>query len=155
LEEQVLEILDNLNHDKLAEKFNNRCTKKKLVLELQLKNLKQELSEATNTITKANTKLSMLILSDAEDSVISVITELISNKKNQSAQLQQQIAEKEAEISQLVESELANELLITNILKAKEIFKSATIPQKKAILQMLIRRIEVSDTNKCDIFLNI
>jgi DNA invertase Pin-like site-specific DNA recombinase len=155
LEEQVLEILDNLNHDKLAEKFNNRCTKKKLVLELQLKNLKQELSEATNTITKANTKLSMLILSDAEDSVISVITELISNKKNQSAQFQQLISEKETEISQLVESELANELLITNILKAKEIFKSATIPQKKAILQMLIRRIEVSDTNKCDIFLNI
>lgn len=155
LEEQVLEILDNLNHDALYEKYNNRCMKKKLVLELQLKNLKQELSEATNTITKANTKLSMLILSDADDSVISVITELISNKKNQSAQLQQQIAEKEAEISQLVESENTNEVLITNILKAKEIFKSATIPQKKAILQMLINRIEVSDTNEANIFLNI
>lgn len=155
LEEQVLEILDNLNHDALYEKYNNRCMKKKLVLELQLKNLKQELSEATNTITKANTKLSMLILSDADDSVISVITELISNKKNQSAQLQQRISEKEAEILQLVESENTNEVLITNILKAKEIFKSATIPQKKAILQMLINRIEVSDTNEANIFLNI
>jgi septal ring factor EnvC (AmiA/AmiB activator) len=148
-------VLDNLNHDSLYEKYNNRCTKKKLALELQLKNLSKELGEVNSTITKASTKLTNLILNDADDSVIGVITELISNKKNQGAQLQQQITEKETEIASLLESEVANESIIANILNAKNIFKNATIPQKKAILQMLIRRIEVSDVGEADIFLNI
>lgn len=155
LEEQVLQVLDNLNHDKLAEKYNNRCIRKKLALEVQLKNLKQELSSINTTITKANKKLTTLILSDAEDSVISVITELISNKNSEAAQLQQRIDEIDTKLQQLIESENANESLIANILKAKEIYKSAAIPQKKAILRTLIDRIEVTDTNKADIFLNI
>ena len=80
LEQQVLQILDSLDHDRLAEKYNSRCIRKKLVLEVQIKNYKQELSNINTTITKANNKLTTLILSDAEDSVINVITELISNK---------------------------------------------------------------------------
>jgi DNA invertase Pin-like site-specific DNA recombinase len=155
LESEILKVLDNLNHDSLYEKYNNRCTKKKLALELQLKNLSKELGEVNSTITKASTKLTNLILNDADDSVIGVITELISNKKNQGTQLQQQITEKETEIASLLESEVANESIIANILNAKNIFKNATIPQKKAILQMLIRRIEVSDVGEADIFLNI
>ena len=155
LEEQVLQILDNLNHDKLAEKYNSRCIRKKLVLEVQIKNYKQELSNINTTITKANKKLTTLILSDAEDSVISVITELISNKNSEAALLQQRIDDTEMKLQQLIESETTNENIIANILHAKAIYKNATIPQKKAILQMLINRIEVSDTNKADIFLNI
>ena len=155
LEEQILQILDNLNHDKLAEKYNSRCIRKKLVLEVQIKNYKQELSNINTTITKANNKLTTLILSDAEDSVINVITELISNKNSEAAILQQRIDDTEMKLQQLIESEVTNESLIANILEAKAIYKNATIPQKKAILQLLISRIEVFDTNKADIFLNI
>lgn len=155
LEEQILQILDSLDHDRLAEKYNSRCIRKKLVLEVQIKNYKQELSNINTTITKANNKLTTLILSDAEDSVINVITELISNKNSEAAILQQRIDDTEMKLQQLIESEVTNESLIANILHAKAIYKNATIPQKKAILQLLISRIEVSDTNKADIFLNI
>lgn len=148
-------ILDSLDHDKLAEKFLSRSAKKKLVLEVQVKNLKQELSNINTTITKANKKLTALILSDAEDSVISVITELISNKNSEAAILQQRIDETDTKLQQLIESEITNENIITNILHAKAIYKNATVAQKKAILQMLIGRIEVSDTDSADIFLQI
>jgi methyl-accepting chemotaxis protein len=47
------------------------------------------------------------------------------------------------------------EALIQEILNAKEIYKSATVEQKKAILNLLINRIEVADTDEVDIFLNI
>jgi hypothetical protein len=155
LEKQILQILDSLDHDALYAKYNNRCIRKKLVLEVQLKNQKQELSNITTTITKANTKLTTLILSDADDSVISVITELISNKNSEAAILQKRIDDTEIKLQQLIESENANETLIAATLKAKEIYRSATVPQKKAILRTLIDRIEVSDTNEADIFLQI
>lgn len=155
IESQILEVLNNLNHDALAEKYNNRCTKKKLALDLQLKNLHKELSEIKTTIIKANKKLTTLILSDADDSVIRVITELISDKNDQVTLLQQQITDKESEIQHLNESEAANESLIANILNARSIYKNASIQQKKAILHMLIRKIEVDDVDSVDIFLNI
>ena len=155
IESQILEILDNLNHEKLVEQYNSRCTKKKLVLEIQLKNLKQELSEINTTITKANAKLTTFILNDTDDSAIGIITELISNKNKKAAQIQQLVSEKEAEIQHLTESEAANEALIADILNACDIYKSAAIAQKKAILQLLISRIEVSDVNEADIYLNI
>ena len=155
LEKQILQILDSLDHDALYAKYNNRCIRKKLVLEVQLKNQKQELSNITTTITKANTKLTTLILSDADDSVISVITELISNKNSEAAILQKRIDDTEIKLQQLIESENANEALIAATLKAKEIYRSAIVPQKKAILRTLIDRIEVSDTDEADIFLQI
>ena len=59
------------------------------------------------------------------------------------------------ELESLKERSAYHESLIANLLNAKAIYKTASIAQKKAILNMLINRIEVSDTNDADIFLNI
>ena len=48
-----------------------------------------------------------------------------------------------------------DEALVREILNAKDIYESATIEQKKAILQLLINRIEVADVDSVDIYLNI
>lgn len=155
IESQILSVLDNLDHDVLYDKYNNRCGKKRIVYEMQLKNLHHETAEIKATIAKANTKLTAFILNDADDSVITAITDLISNKNKELEQLRLSIEEKEAQILKLHESDKANESLIANILRAKDIYKSANNSSKKAILQMLIRRIDVSDTNDADIYLNI
>ena len=47
------------------------------------------------------------------------------------------------------------EALIADILNARDIYKNAGIQQKKAVLQLLVDRIEVSDVNDVDIYLNI
>ena len=121
----------------------------------QIKNLRHEVAEIRTTITKANEKLTTYILSDADDSLISTITSLISNKNEELAQLQLSLVEKEAELSLLSEAEKTNEALIANILHAKEIYSSSSNASKKAILQLLIQRIEVTDTDSVDIYLNI
>ena len=155
IESEILSVLDSLDHNKLQERYNSRCGKKKLVIEMQIKNLRHEVTEIRTTITKANEKLTTYILSDADDSLISTITSLISNKNEELAQLQLSLAEKEAELSLLSEAEKTNEALIANILHAKEIYNSSNKASKKAILQLLIQRIEVTDTDSVDIYLNI
>ena len=155
IESEILSVLDSLDHNKLQERYNSRCGKKKLVIEMQIKNLRHEVAEIRTTITKANEKLTTYILSDADDSLISTITSLISNKNEELAQLQLSLAEKEAELSLLSEAEKTNEALIANILHAKEIYSSSNNASKKAILQLLIQRIEVTDTDSVDIYLNI
>ena len=155
IESEILSVLDSLDHNKLQERYNSRCGKKKLVIEMQIKNLRHEVAEIRTTITKANEKLTTYILNDADDSLISTITSLISNKNEELAQLQLSLAEKEAELSLLSEAEKTNEALIANILHAKEIYSSSNNASKKAILQLLIQRIEVTDTDSVDIYLNI
>ena len=155
IEAEFIDILNNLNHDKLQNKYNSRCTKKKVVMELQLKNLKNELNEVNAVISKAKNKLSTLILNDADDSTISVITDLINTKTKEADLLAEDIANKESEINKLIDSEIINESLINDILKAKDIYMGASIQQKKAILNMLIDRIVVFDTDTFDIYLKI
>ena len=155
IEAEVIDILNNLNHDKLYEKYNNRCTKKKVVLDLQLKSLKSELSEANTVISKAKSKLTTLILNDADDSAISVITDLINSKTKEADLLAKDISDKEAEVQKLNDAETTNESLINNILNAKHIYANANVQQKKAILQLLIKKIIIRDINDFDIYLRI
>ena len=155
LEEQILQILDSLNHDALLEKYNGRCTKKQAVLDLKQRELTTTLSSKKRALTLAQTKLEGYILDGAPDVTINAVSNVIANVSSELTDLEQQLIKINEDIESLQEQTNYHESLIENILNAKAIYKSASIVQKKAILQLLISRIEVSDTNKADIFLNI
>ena len=155
IEAKVIDILNGLDHTGLTQRYNSRCTKKKVVMELQLKNLKNELCEVNAVISKAKDKLTVLILNDADDSAISVITDLINTKTKEADLLAEDIANKESEINKLIDSEIINESLIKDILRAKDIYINADIQQKKTILQLLIDKIVIRDYEDFDIYLRI
>lgn len=155
LETQVLEILENLNNKKLIETYNSKKVKKELILELKIKNIEKEITENNNTIEKANKRLQEFILSEASEQVIQTVAELITNKKEEINSLNEEKHALELSYKKLIQAEKEKKMLINNILKAKEIYNNASFEQKKSILQLLINRIEVTDVNEADIYLNI
>ena len=155
IEAEVIDILNGLDHTGLTQRYNSRCTKKKVVMELQLKNLKNELNEVNAVISKAKDKLTVLILNDADDNAIAIVSELIKDNQTKEVVLLEDIANKESEINKLIDSEIINESLIKDILRAKDIYINADIQQKKTILQLLIDKIVIRDYEDFDIYLRI
>ena len=155
IESEVLKVLDELNHDKLQERYLMRCTKHKLVLELELKNVQHEINDCKTSITKANSKLAQYILDDSDDNLIMAISNLITTKQSELEQLELKKDEISARLNNLLNQEQHQEHMIANILEAKRIYTNASPEQKKAILHLLVNRIEVRDTDKVTIFLNI
>ena len=155
LEEQVLQILDSLNHDALLEKYNGRCTKKQAVLNLKQRELTNTHSSKMRAVQLAQSKLEGYILNGAPDTTINAVSTMIHNITNELTELEEQLNKVNKDIEALQEQTNYHEALIANILNAKAIYQTASIAQKKAILHMLINRVDVSDTNEADIFLNI
>ena len=155
LEEQILQVLDSLNHDALLEKYNSRCTKKQAVLNLKQRELTNTHSSKMRAVQLAQSKLEGYILNGAPDTTINAVSTMIHNITNELTELEEQLNKVNKDIEALQEQTNYHEALIANILNAKAIYQTASIAQKKAILHMLINRVEVSDTNEADIFLNI
>ena len=80
---------------------------------------------------------------------------MIESVVNELAEIEEQLIIQRGELDIIKEQAAHQEALITDILNARDIYKSATVPQKKAILHMLINRIEVADVDSVDIYLNI
>lgn len=152
LESQVLQILDSLDHDSLAEKYNSRCTKKQAVLEIKLREQTTTHSTKQRALQLAQTKLQDYILQGAPDATIDAVSSMIATVTNELADIEQQIAALQEQLDAIHEQTAYHESLIAATLQAKAIYESATIAQKKAVLQMLIDRIEVSDTDDADIY---
>lgn len=155
LEEQILNILDSLNHEALVEKYNGRCTKKQAVAELRVQELTTTQSSKQRALQLAQTKLEGFILNGAPDATINAISNMIESVGRELADVEEQLILQRGELENIQEQAIHQEAIIADILNARDIYKSAGIPQKKAILQMLINRIEVSDVNSADIYLNI
>ena len=148
-------ILDSLNHDALAEKYNSRSSKKLSVLSLKQKELMNTHSVKQRALQKAQDKLEAYILNDAPDSTIDAVSRMIENVGAELSDVKEQLETVNKELEDANKKQEYQEDLIQNILHAKSIYESANVVQKKAILQMLINRIEVSDTDDADIYLNI
>ena len=155
LEQQILEILDNINHDALVEKYASRCTKKLAVLQLKQRELINLRSSKMRAVQLAQTKLEGYILNGAPDATINAISNMIHNVGTELTQIEEQLTTLNNELSAIQEQAIHQESLIADILNAKEIYKSASIVQKKAVLNLLIKKIVVQDVDSVDIYLNI
>ena len=155
IEEQILDILDSLDHDALVEKYASRCTKRQAVVELKVHELTSLRSTKQRALQLAQTKLEGFILNGAPDATINAVSNMIASVANELADIEQQLIIQQESLNQIKEYASHQEALIADILNACDIYKSATTVQKKAILQMLVDRIEVADVNDVDIYLNI
>lgn len=155
IEKQILDILDSLDHDALVEKYASRCTKKQMMLELKLNELEAAHTTKQRALQLAQAKLETFILNGSPDATINAVSNMIESVANELAEIEEQLIIQRGELDIIKEQAAHQEALITDILNARDIYKSATVPQKKAILHMLINRIEVADVDSVDIYLNI
>ena len=155
IESQILDILDNLDHDALYAKYNSRCTKKQAIIELKLRELDTTHKTKMRALELGKTRLTESILNNAPSATIDAISNMINDVSVELADIEEQLNLQRGELEHMQEQAIHQEAIIADILNARDIYKSAGIQQKKAILQMLVNRIEVSDVDSVDIYLNI
>ena len=155
IEKQILDILDSLDHDALVEKYNGRCTKKQAVIELKVHELTSLQSTKQRALQLGKTRLTESILNNAPSATIDAISNMINDVSVELADIEEQLNLQRGELEHMQQQAIHQEAIIADILNARDIYKSAGIQQKKAILQMLVNRIEVADVNDVDIYLNI
>lgn len=155
IESQILDILDNLDHDALYAKYNSRCTKKQAIIELKLRELDTTHKTKMRALELGKTRLTESILNNAPSATIDAISNMINDVSVELADIEEQLNLQRGELEHIQQQAIHQEAIIADILNARDIYKSAGIQQKKAILQMLVNRIEVADVNDVDIYLNI
>lgn len=155
IESLILDILDSLNHESLMAKYNSKHLKKQAILHAKHRELINTHSAKIRAVELAQLRLEGYILNGAPDSTINTISNMIQNNNEELIKLEEQLNSIDEELATLQEQTDYHESLIANVLNAKEIYKSASIVQKKAILNMLVNKIEVIDTDDVDIYLNI
>lgn len=155
IESQILDILDNLDHDALYAKYNSRCTKKQAIIELKLRELDTTHKTKMRALELGKTRLTESILNNASSVTIDAISNMINDVSVELETIEQQMNLHNGELEHMQQQAIHQEAIIADILNARDIYKSAGIQQKKAILQMLVNRIEVADVNDVDIYLNI
>ena len=155
LDEQVVQILNGLNHDALIDKYSERKRARLAVLIVKRDGLMNSRSSKQRAVQKAQEKLETYILNDAPDTTINTISSMISNISVELLEIEEQLGIVDNDIESVQDKIVQDEALVREILNAKDIYESATIEQKKAILQLLINRIEVADVDSVDIYLNI
>lgn len=155
IEKQILDILDSLDHDALVEKYNGRCTKKQAVVELKVHELTSLQSTKQRALQLGKTRLTESILNNAPSATIDAISNMINDVSGELLEIEEQLNMLRDKLNNIKEYASHQEALIADILNARDIYKNAGTQQKKAVLQLLVDRIEVSDVNDVDIYLNI
>ena len=155
IELEIIEIFDNLNHDKLVEKYAAKCYQKHAIIEFKIKELSDNLKLKSRTLELAKIRLQESIINNASSNTIDAVSNMINEVSLEIETIENNLSIYNNELDKLKKEDEHQKNLINNILEAKEIYRRASDIQKKAILQLLIKRIEVIDTNDFNIFLNI
>ena len=155
IEHDLLTVFDNLSEQNLRDTYNNRCSKSKTQILLKIKELEDTIKAKEKALSLANVKLERYIVEEQSDAMISAISNVIKTVTNDIANAKAELEHKTNELLVIKEQEQHQEEVIHKIIDAKEIYKNATISQKKNILNLIVDRIEVSDTDSFDIYLKL
>jgi hypothetical protein len=80
---------------------------------------------------------------------------MIATVRSELLEIEEQLDIVDNDIESVQDKIVQDEALVREVLNARNIYESGTVAQKKAILQLLINRIEVADVNDIDVYLNI
>lgn len=157
IEEQVHNILNGLNHDALIEKYSSRSTMRLAVLHTKRDGLINTRTSKQRAVQKAQKKLETYILSDdnVSNATIDAVSSMIATVRSELLEIEEQLDIVDNDIESVQDKIVQDEALVREVLNARDIYESGTVAQKKAILQLLINRIEVADVNDIDVYLNI
>ena len=154
IELEIEKVLDELDHDKLIERYNNRCKKHKSIIEIKIKELTNILSSKSKTLKMASVKLEKAILED-NDTVVQAVSNMIATVKVEIEQIEEELQLKNEELNNIINEENHQTEFVQNVIHARDIYKGSNNEQKKAILNLLVKKISVRDYNDYDIYLNI
>ena len=154
IEEGVLEVLNSLDKDELTRKYESESREKLNAIHRQIKSVSSHIRTKESDINKANKNLEKLLINAIDPSVLNVLVETIKSMEEsldrlraEYNQLKQEAALEEMKISE-------KEDLIDSLLDFKYLYTKGTYEQQKAILQRLIDKVIVTDTDDFAMYLN-
>lgn len=155
IDDEIMEILNDLDRNKLKERYDNKCTKNKSILNYRIKELNNLSKSKEKALKLANTKLEGYIMNNANDNVIEAVSNMIAEVKEELNNINEELEKKQNELDNIKLEDKAHKELINKILEIKDIYAGANNIKKKAILNVLVKKVVVRDINDFDIYLNI
>lgn len=152
IEEGVLEVLEELDKDKLVKQYEkeNRCNTE--AIEKQIKHTESEVAHKEKELNKAKEKLQKLLISDIPLSSIEIITNTIDAMEASLSRLRDEL-EQLKKNKAIEDHKLAHkEALVDQLLDFKYLYSKGTKKQQRAIMEQIIDKIVVRDTDDFSIY---
>ena len=152
IEESVLEVLEELDKDKLVKQYEKENRRNTEAIEKQIKHTESEVSHKEKDLNKAKEKLQKLLISDISLSSIEIITNTINAMEASLSRLRDEL-EQLKKSKALEDHKLAHkEALVDQLLDFKYLYSKGTKKQQRAIMEQIIDKIVVRDTDDFSIY---
>lgn len=152
IEDGVLEVLDELDKDKLISQYEKENRSNTEAIDKQIKHTELEVKHKEKDLKKANEKLQKLLISDMPLSSIEVITHTINAMEASLKKLKEEL-EQLKKNKAIEDHKLAHkEALVDQLLDFKYLYARGTKEQQRAILTQIIDKIVVRDLDDFSIY---
>ena len=155
IESKIVELLNSLDKDKLIEKYNEESRKKITLLEIQIERTEKALVQKKKELTKAQSNIQKMLISDMDISVIEISSGIVKQVESSIAQLTEDLELKKKKLAAEELRSGKQDDLIDHLLDFKHLYKKGTVEQQKIILNQLIDKVVVRDTDDFDIYLKL
>lgn len=155
IESKIVELLNSLDKDKLLDKYNKESNSKITLLKMQIERTEKALIQKKKELVKAQSNIKKLLVSDVDISLIEVSGTIAKQMEKFIETLESELEDKK---KRLVKEQLRTdrrEDLVDSLLDFKYLYEKGNVEQQKIILNQLIEKVVVRDTDDFDIYLNL
>ena len=143
---------EELDKDKLVKQYEKENRRNTEAIEKQIKHTESEVAHKEKDLNKAKEKLQKLLISDISLSSIEIITNTINAMEASLSKLRDEL-EQLKKSKALEDHKLAHkEALVDQLLDFKYLYSKGTKKQQRAIMEQIIDKIVVRDTDDFSIY---
>lgn len=152
IEKEILDELNNLNRERLMNKYNERTSNRISLVEERLKSLERDYKNKTKEVDKANKNLQTVLTSDMDVNMVKVITNVITVMNAELEDIKNEMEKAKSEIKREKIQMNNNTVMVEKLMDVKYLYSKANNKQRKAILQQIIDKIIVRDIDDFTIY---
>jgi hypothetical protein len=155
IESKIVELLNGLDKDKLLDKYNKESNSKITLLEMQIERTEKTLIQKKKELVKAQSNIKKLLVSDVDLSLIEISGTIAKQMETLIETLESELEDKKKRLAKEQLKTNNRESLVDSLLDFKYLYEKGNVEQQKIILNQLIEKVVVRDTDDFDIYLNL
>ena len=155
IESKIVELLNGLDKDKLLDKYNKESNSKITLLKMQIERTEKALIQKKKELVKAQSNIKKLLVSDVDISLIEVSGTIAKQMEKFIETLESELEDKKKRLTKEQLKTDNREDLVDSLLDFKYLYEKGNVEQQKIILNQLIEKVVVRDTDDFDIYLNL
>lgn len=153
IEAEVLEVLNELDREKLIKKYEEENATNIKIINNQIKHYEENIKHKDKELAKAQENLQKLIVSNLDVNTIEMVSNTIKSMEKALEELREDYEEQKKQLA-LEEIKFRNQAkLVDQLLDFKYLYSKGTQEQKKNILQNIIDKVLVKDIEDFKVYL--